>query len=134
MLQSTATIPSFDGTFKVADITVQLNAVFQADSDLTAILIAPNGSQVTLFSGLSGGQVQLHQHHLDDAAEASITTGAAPFTGTFKPSGSTPLSTLNGLTVDMKNPLDPALWVPGVWTLQLTNTKTGAPAYSKTGH
>ena len=125
VLQSTATIPSFDGTFKVADISVQLNAVFSSDSSLTGILIAPNGSQVTLFSGLSGGQNFVNTT-IEDAAEASITTGAAPFTGTFKPSGSTPLSSLNGLTVDMKNPLDPSLWVPGVWTLKLVNSQSGA--------
>ena len=125
VLQSTVTIPSFDGTFKVADISVQLNAVFSSDSSLTGILIAPNGSQVTLFSGLSGGQNFVNTT-IEDAAETSITTGAAPFTGTFKPSGSTPLSSLNGLTVDMKNPLDPSLWVPGVWTLKLINSQSGA--------
>ena len=46
-LDSTLTIPSYNGTFTVADITVELNAAFSPDSDLTAVLIAPDGTQVT---------------------------------------------------------------------------------------
>ena len=47
---STLTVPSYDGTFKVAKITVQLTAAFTDDSGLTAVLIAPDGTQVALFS------------------------------------------------------------------------------------
>ena len=53
-LNSTLTIPSFNGTFKIAKITVQLNAAFPTDSALSAVLIAPDGTQVPLFSGVGG--------------------------------------------------------------------------------
>jgi subtilisin-like proprotein convertase family protein len=121
VLSSTLTVPSFDGTFKVADITVQLNAAFATDSALTAVLIAPDGTQVQLFSGVGGAGANFINTTFDDSAENSITSGKAPFTGTFKPSGL--LSSLDGKTVDMQN--SAAQWVPGVWTLQITNTKTG---------
>ena len=120
---STLSVPSFDGTFKVAQITVELNAAFSPDSGLTAVLIAPNGTKVPLFSGVGGSGANFVNTVFDDSAQTSITAGTAPFTGTFQPTGK--LSTLNGVTVDMPNPLS-VQWVPGVWTLQLTNTKTGS--------
>ena len=122
VVDSTLTIPSFGGTFTVADITVQLSAAFSTDSGLTAVLIAPNGTQIQLFSGVGGNGSNFVNTVFDDAAENSITTGKAPFTGTFKPTGQ--LSKLIGATVDMQNTLKQ--WVPGTWTLQLTNTLTSA--------
>ena len=74
-----------------------------------------------MFSGVGGNGSNFVNTVFDDAAENSITTGTAPFTGTFQPTGT--LSTLDGHTVDIKNSVDQ--WVPGVWTLQLTNTMTG---------
>ena len=130
VLNSTLTVPSFDGTFKIANITVQLNAAFPTDSDLTAVLIAPDGTQVPLFSGVGGNGANFINTTFDDAAENSITDRHSSLHRTYRPAGQ--LSTLDGQTVDMKNPPS-ALWVPGVWTLQLTNTKTGTPAPSKTG-
>ena len=121
-LDSTLTVPSYDGTFTVGQITVELNAAFSPDSGLTAVLIAPNGTKVTLFSGVGGTGSNFVNTVFDDTAENSITTGTAPFTGTYRPTGM--LSTLNGVTVDMQNSV--GQWVPGVWTLQLTNSKTGA--------
>ena len=123
-LTSTLTVPSFNGTFTVKKITVQLNIALATDSGLTAVLVAPDGTSVPLFSGVGGNGANFINTTFDDAAETSITTGKAPFTGTFQPTGQ--LSSLDGKTVDMKNPLDPALWVPGVWKLVLTNSKTGA--------
>ena len=123
MLDSTLSIPSFDGTFQVAKITVKLTATVPADSGLTAILIAPDGTQVTLFSGVGGAGTTFVNTVLDDASGTSITAGAAPFTGTYRPTGQ--LSSLDGKTVDMPNPAAPGQWAPGVWTLRLLNAKTG---------
>ena len=120
VVDSTTTIPVFDGTFKIQHISVNLNIAFQDDSSLTAVLIAPDGTQVQLFSGVGGIGSNFVNTTLDDSAETPITSGFAPFTGTYQPSGK--LSTLNGKTVDIQNPADLALWEPGVWTLELTNT------------
>ena len=123
-LDSTLTVPSYDGTFTIANITVELNAAFSPDSDLTAVLIAPNGTQVTLFSDVGGSGSNFINTVFDDSAENSITTGTAPFTGTYQPDR----YALDPGRPDGRHP-EPAgssLWVPGVWTLQLTNTATGA--------
>ena len=122
-LTSTLTIPSFDGTFTVAAITVELNIAMTPDSSLTAVLIAPDGTQVPLFAGVGGSGSDFINTTFSDAGETSITTGTAPFTGTYRPTGQ--LSNFDGHTVDMKNPADSALWVPGVWKLQITNSKIG---------
>ena len=118
-LQNSLTVTSLNGTFTIAKITVQLSIAAANDSSLTAVLIAPDGTQVPLFSGVGGTGTGFVNTTFDDAAETSITTGTAPFTGTFRPTGQ--LSSLDGKTVDMKNPADTALWEPGVWKLVVTN-------------
>ena len=123
VLDSTLTIPSYNGTFTVADITVTMSAAFAPDSDLSAVLIAPDGTQVPLFSGVGGTGSNFLNTVFDDAAETSINTGTAPFTGTYQPTGQ--LSTLDGHAVDMLNSVGQR--VAGVWKLQITNVGTGAP-------
>ena len=124
VLESTVTIPSYNGTFTIADLSVDLTAAFSPDSDLTAVLISPTGTQVTLFSGVGGNGSNFINTAFDGSASNSITTGAAPFTGSYRPAQS--LSAFNGQTVDMQNPLASTLWVPGVWTLKLINSSTSA--------
>jgi subtilisin-like proprotein convertase family protein len=121
VLSSTATVPSFGGTFTISHISVQLNVAFTDDADLSAVLIAPDGTQVPLFSGVGGTGGNFINTTFDDSAETPIASGTAPFTGSYQPTGM--LSSLNGHTVDIKN--SAGLWVPGVWTLQITNTSTG---------
>ena len=121
VLDSTLTIPSFDGTFAIQDITVQLNIAFTHDVSLSAVLIAPDGTQVPLFSGVGGNTgANFVNTTFDDAAETAITAGTAPFTGTYRPTGM--LSTLDGKTVDAQNA--GGYWIPGVWTLEITNSST----------
>ena len=67
----------------VRDITVSLSIAATSDAGLTAVLIAPNGTQIPLFSGLSGQN--LVNTVFSDSAESSITQGTAPYTGTFIP-------------------------------------------------
>jgi len=118
VLNSTLTVPTFDGTFTIKHITVQLNIAFQGDSALSAVLIAPDGTQVPLFSSVGGSGSNFVNTTLDDAAENPITSGLAPFTGSYRPTGM--LSTLDNKTVDIKNAS--GVWVPGVWMLQITNS------------
>ena len=79
VLTSTVSIPSFNGTFAVADITVQLNVAFTGDSSLSAVLIGPDGTQVTLFSGVGGSGSNFMNTTFDDSAEIPIASGNAPF-------------------------------------------------------
>src|SRR5262249_17762292 len=60
------TIPSFNGTFQAAKVTVQLNIAFPTDSALSAALIAPDGTKVQLFSGLVTNNSDFINTVLDD--------------------------------------------------------------------
>ena len=51
-LSGSVTVPNYDGTFTVADVTVSLNITDVNDSNLTAELIAPNGTSVALFTNV----------------------------------------------------------------------------------
>lgn len=76
------------------------------DGDMTFILIAPNGSQVTLASAVGGsGQNFLHTRFVPSGATA-INNGVAPFTGNFTPAQ--PFSGLSGTA-------------NGVWKLKMVD-------------
>jgi subtilisin-like proprotein convertase family protein len=66
-------------------ITVCLNLDHTYDSDLDVQLLCPDGTAITLFSGIGGGDDNFTGTCLNDNAPASITTGAAPFTDTYSP-------------------------------------------------
>ena len=106
-MSESLTVPDYSGTFKVAKVTVNLNITDAKDSTLSAVLIAPNGTQVALFSNIGGSGKNFTSTVLDDAALSSITSGTAPFTGTYRPTGS--LSSLIGSNAS------------GTWTLQVLN-------------
>ena len=117
-LDSTVTINS-DNTLEIGDITVTLSIASRADSGLTAVLVAPNGTQIPLFSGVGGNLGKNFVNTVfDDTAETAINFGTAPFTGSFVPeytlNHSPTLTSLQGTSAD------------GTWHLKITNTKTGA--------
>ena len=81
---------------------------------LSAVLIAPDGkTKVTLFNVGSLTGANLTGTTFSDAGTTSITSGTAPYTGTFKVTDPKALAQLIGQSVN------------GTWTLQLTNTATG---------
>jgi autotransporter-associated beta strand protein len=100
-LESTNTVSGFVGPLTKVVVAMYLTHTF--DSDLTNIsLIAPDGTTV-LLSAANGGSGQNYGNNcspdasrttFDDAAGASITSGVAPFVGTFRPQS--PLSAFNG--------------------------------------
>ena len=111
-LSSTLTVPDYNGTFTVGDITLTLDVTDANDSNLSAVLIAPNGTQVALFSNVGGSGQNFTSTVFDDTAETPIANGTAPFTGTYQPTGK--LSTLDGLDAS------------GTWTLQILNNAQAA--------
>ena len=107
MLSQSVTVPDYNGTFTVADITVSLNITDANDSNLTAELIAPDGTTVALFSNVGKNGQNFTSTVLDDGAPTPIASGHAPFTGTYQPTGQ--LSSLVGKSAS------------GTWTLQIVN-------------
>jgi subtilisin-like proprotein convertase family protein len=102
---------SFPGSTNfVTHATVTLSITHSRDSDLSAYLVAPDGTQTTLFSNLSSSGANFTNTTFSDSASTPITSGSAPFSGTFTPS--MPLSTFNGR------------WAGGTWRLRVVDSRS----------
>lgn len=78
----------------VQDVNVTVNITHTYDGDLTLSLITPANTPITLSARRGGSSNNFRNTVFDDEAATSIVTGAAPFTGTFRPEGL--LSTADG--------------------------------------
>ncbi|WP_343635526.1 CotH kinase family protein [Fluviicola sp.] len=67
--------------------TVCINLTHTWDADLTVWIVAPDGTVGLLFSNTGGGDDNFTNTCLNTDAPTSLSSGTAPFTGTFKPSG-----------------------------------------------
>jgi len=99
-----------DAATPIADVSVTLNINHTRDADLTATLISPSGTQVKLFTGVGGSGDNFTNTTFSDQAAVSITSGTAPFTGTFKPSPGS-LSAFDGESAN------------GTWSLKVVDSK-----------
>ena len=101
-------------SFSILDINVQLDISHTRDGDMEIFLISASGLRVELFTDVGGNQDNFTNTILDDEASTSITSGSAPFTGSFQPEGD--LSLFQGENT------------AGTWTLEVTddrNKRTG---------
>jgi subtilisin-like proprotein convertase family protein len=88
-------------------LNVKVNINHEWDSELDVYLIAPDDTRVELFTDVGGSQDDFIDTILDDQALQSITEGAAPFTGSYRPEGS--LDALVGKDIQ------------GSWVLEITD-------------
>lgn len=88
---STIDIPS---NFEIVDVNVTINIPHTYTDDLDISLTSPTGTTVELSSDNGGSSNDYIDTVFDSDSSNSITSGSAPFTGTFAPEGD--LSTLNG--------------------------------------
>jgi subtilisin-like proprotein convertase family protein/thiol-disulfide isomerase/thioredoxin len=75
----------------VSNVTVSVYVTHPQDSDLDLVLVSPAGQEVKLAARVGGvgnnfGTSCSKTTTFDGAAKTSISTGAAPFVGSFKPS------------------------------------------------
>jgi autotransporter-associated beta strand protein len=91
-IESTNLVSSFSGPVK--KVAVSLWLTHPIDSDLSLSLIAPDGTVVPLTINVGAGanfgtacSPDTVRTTFDDAAATSITAGAPPFVGTFRPQG-----------------------------------------------
>jgi subtilisin-like proprotein convertase family protein len=103
---------TFTDPFLIEGATLQLNILDTNDPDLSATLIAPDGTPIRLFTsvGNRGSKANFLQTIFDDNANTPISQGFPPFNGSFNPQD--PLSRLIG-----KGSTSPT----GTWTLQISN-------------
>ena len=101
-------------TLPITDVNIRVNIAMTWDSDLRVTLIHPDGTRVLLFANVGPAGVNFTNTVLDDEASASITTGTAPFTGSFRPLQ--PLSALANKSAS------------GTWQLEISDTVGGDQA------
>ena len=97
-----------DDSYIIDSVRVEIDIQHTYDRDVTAILIAPDETQVVLVSNVGGSSDNFTHTVFSDAAGTSISAGTAPFTGTYRPAQ--PLSTLHDHTTQ------------GVWQLRLQDS------------
>lgn len=95
-------------SFIIDDVNATLNIKHPYDSDLTVFLKGPDGTRINLFTRVGGSGDNFSGTILDDEASLAITSGSAPFSGSFRPAES--LGVFDG-----KN-------VHGTWTLEITDS------------
>ena len=66
-------------------VTVCLDITHTYDSDLVIKLVSPNGTMITLFSGIGGDGDDFTNTCLSQSSTTSISSEIAPFTGVFSP-------------------------------------------------
>ena len=76
-LVSNIVVPFDGGQFVIADLNVQLDITHPRDSDLTIVLIDPQGGQHPLFAGVGGSGKNFTGTILDDQAAKPITDPSA---------------------------------------------------------
>ena len=94
----------------VNSLTVTVNIQETFDPDLTLTLIAPDGTRVLLAANVGAGLIpqNFNGTTFDDTASRSITSGSAPFIGSYTPQQ--PLSQLNGKLINSGT---------GAWKLEI---------------
>jgi subtilisin-like proprotein convertase family protein len=99
-------------TGTISNLTITINITHPRDSDLTAYLMGPAGTQIELFSSVGGTGKNFTSTTFSDQATTNISAGTAPFTGTFQ--------TQNGLLADFDGQS-----ANGIWKLMLTDGANG---------
>ncbi|HEX2971488.1 MAG TPA: proprotein convertase P-domain-containing protein, partial [Tepidisphaeraceae bacterium] len=106
--------------FVIGGVTVGLSLTYANDPNLEAVLIAPDGTMVSLFYGVgsTGSGRNFTETVFDDAAQTPIQNGAAPFFGRFNPRPSVDLPLR---LTDLQGKM-----AVGRWTLRITAKDAGA--------
>lgn len=78
----------------IVDVNVKIRLTHTYDGDITLILIGPDSTPVNLSLKRGGSGNDYTDTIFDDEAAATIASGSAPFTGSFRPDQ--PLSAFDG--------------------------------------
>jgi subtilisin-like proprotein convertase family protein len=90
-------------------VSVCLSITHTYDSDLNVKLVAPDQTEILLFGGIGGGDDNFTNTCLVGSASNNITSGAAPFTGSFGP-------------MDIMGNVNNGQNGNGTWKLKITDT------------
>ena len=111
MTESTLAVGVDNAFARASSMSVTLNIQHTCDRDLSAYLISPSGTVVTLFANVDDSGDNFTNTTFSDSATTWISSGSAPFTGTFHPAGN-----LSNFANDLIN---------GEWTLRIVDNAGG---------
>jgi len=103
----TSTLFISGATTGITDVNVSLTITHPYDYYLDVYLVGPTGTRVELFTDVGSNGHDFVNTILDDEAATTISSGTAPFTGSFRPEGS--LAALDDVSPN------------GAWTLEVRN-------------
>lgn len=106
-LGTVASTLTINETGTIDDLNVKLNITHWWAEDLKAVLIAPDGTRVPLFTHVGGSAADFRDTVFDDEAPQSIGEGFPPFEGSYRPEE--PLGELDGKDIT------------GTWTLEISD-------------
>ena len=115
-ITSTLNIPS---GVTISDLNVTVNVTHSRDSDVRLSLIGPTGTTVALATNVASSGANFTNTTFDDEAATAITSGTAPFSGSYRPQAS--LTAFDGTSST------------GTWTLKVVDSANGpggSPAQS----
>jgi len=107
----TSTLEASTLLTQIQDINVTVDIAHTWDTDLDVYLISPENTRVELFTDVGSSGDNFENTTLDDEAATPITSGTAPFSGSYSP---------EGLLADFDGE-DPN----GTWTLEVTDDSAG---------
>ena len=118
--RTTSSTITLTDDFVSQGLTLTLNITDTFDPNLSAVLVAPDGTIIPLFTsvGANGNNQNFTNTVFDDGAKTPIQNGIPPFFGRFQPQQ--PLGVLNGSS-SVKGPGGTGA---GVYTLEITNSST----------
>jgi subtilisin-like proprotein convertase family protein len=110
------TVTGIPGGATITGVTAKFNTTMTFDGDLTINLTAPNGNTINLVNRRGGGGANFTNTTVSSAGGLALSTGVAPFTGTYAADLATAVGT-TGLPIT--NTAWAALYsLPnGTWTL-----------------
>jgi subtilisin-like proprotein convertase family protein len=94
---------------RVADVNVRVNLNHTWDGDLVLSMISPSGTVVALSTNNGSSGDNYSTTLFDDEAATAISSGSAPFNGSYRPSS--PLNAFDTQTMS------------GNWTLRVADTQ-----------
>jgi subtilisin-like proprotein convertase family protein len=131
-VSSNITVPSY-GSCKIntANMSIKVNITHGDDQDVMIYLKAPNGKLLCVSTGNGGTGNNYTNTVFSDGGTYNISSGsvAAPYTGTYKPEGSTGASSCGAPTSGVTTfaTLGGSSYNPtGVWTLYVGDQYSGS--------
>ena len=127
-LSSPITVSGMGTAVPSSRIAVRINITHPSTSDLRLMLVAPGGASLLLMGGTISGGANFINTIFTDASQVTMggTAAVPPYTGKYKPIGSTTSLCLNSNTLTSFSAIGGGSIVPnGTWTLKVYDGISG---------